>query len=352
MDFASDNTAGAAPEILKALTAANRGTAAPYADDDLTARVERRLAELFERDVAVFLLATGSAANGLALATLTPPYGAVLCHEASHIQRDECAGPEFFSGGAKLMPLPGTEGKLSPGTVRETIGLMPPGIVHFAQISTLSLTQATEAGTVYTPQEIAALAEAAHEYGLAVHMDGARFANAVAHLGCSPAELTWQAGVDVLVFGATKNGALAAEAVIFFDPARARDFALRRKRAGHLLSKSRFLAAQWDAYLENSLWLQLAQKANGAAQMLAEGLGGLPGVRFHWPPQANEVFAELPRGALDALQRAGARFHPWIVPGDPSGGRMIRLVTSFATQQDEVLKFLDIVRLHTKKAVT
>ncbi len=352
MNFASDNTAGAAPEILEALAAANGGSSVPYAEDELTARVERRLAEVFEREVAVFLLATGSAANGLALATVTPPYGAVLCHEASHIQRDECAGPEFFTGGAKLLPLPGAAGKLTPATVREALELMPPGIVHFAQISALSLTQATESGTVYTPEEVFSLAETAHEYGLAVHVDGARFANAVVHLGCSPAECTWRAGVDVLVFGATKNGALAAEAVIFFDPARARDFALRRKRAGHLLSKSRFLAAQWDAYLADDLWLRLARKANGAARMLAEGLNSLPGVRFYWPVQANEVFAELPPRAAEALRSSGARFHPWLVPGDPASGQMIRMVTSFATQQEEVRKFLDIVQAHTEKRVT
>lgn len=349
MDFASDNTAGAAREILEALSAANSGTAAPYADDDLTARVECRLAELFECEAAVFLVSTGSAANGLALATVTPPYGAVLCHEASHIQRDECGGPEFYTGGAKLMPLPGAAGKLTPEAVKEALFYQPRGVVHFAQISALSLTQATESGTVYTPGEIADLAETAHESGLAVHMDGARFANAVAHLGCTPADLTWRAGVDVLVFGATKNGALAAEAVLFFNPERAADFAFRRKRAGHLLSKSRFLAAQWDAYLTDDLWLKLARAANARAQELAEGLGGIPGVHLSYPTQANEVFAELPREATVALEKAGARFHPWIMPGDPADGRMIRMVTSFATQQEEVAELLKILRLHNRK---
>lgn len=349
MDFASDNTAGAAPEILEALATANAGTAAAYADDEITARIERRLADLFERPAAVFLLSTGSAANGLALATLTPPWGAVLCHEASHIQRDECAGPEFFTGGAKLLPLPGPAGKLAADTVREALGLLPRGVVHFAQASALSLTQATEAGTVYTPDQISALTETAHEFGLAVHVDGARFANAVAYVGCTPADLTWRAGVDVLVFGATKNGALAAEAVIFFNPAQAEGFAFRRKRAGHLLSKGRFLAAQWDAYLADDLWLRLARRANATAQSLAEGLAAIRGVRLPWAVQANEVFAELPPGAAEALKRAGARFHPWAVPGTPAGGQIIRLVTSFATQQDEIDKFLRILQLHTEK---
>lgn len=351
MDFSSDNASGVAPEILAALERANRDMAAAYGGDDLTARVQARFNDLFEREVATFLVPTGSAANGLSLATLTPPYGAVLCHEASHIERDECGAPEFFTGGAKLVALPGEAARLAPDTVKKALGYLPAGVVHHVQAACLSLTQATEAGTVYTPDEVAALSEVAHGAGLSVHMDGARLANAIVHLGCSPAEATWRAGVDALVFGATKNGAMAAEAVVFFDPDKAGDFAFRRKRAGHLLSKGRFLAAQMDAYLDGDLWLKLARHANDMARRLGDGIKSVAGCRLSYPVQANEVFAEIAPGFVAALSRAGARFHPWIVPGDPAGGRIIRMVTSFATQQKEVDRAVNILRMHTEQTV-
>src|ERR1700733_9004355 len=240
MNFASDNVTGVAPEILAAIVAANDGAVASYGDDPITGRVASRLAEIFEHEVAVFPVATGTAANALALAALTPPWGAVFCHEVSHIAVDEANAPEFYSGGAKLATLPGADGKLSAETIAKLLpgGL---GVVHHAQPAVVSLTQATECGTAYRPAEIAAIAEIAHHHGLAVHMDGARFANALVQLGCTPAEMTWRAGIDALSFGATKNGALAAEAIVFFDKAKAESLPFRRKRAGHLFSKMRFL---------------------------------------------------------------------------------------------------------------
>src|SRR5690606_14464440 len=244
MNFASDNTAGVAPAILDALMRANDGFAAGYGNDELTRAVEQRLCDLFEHDCAVFLVATGTAANALALAHLSPPWGAVLCHADSHIATDEAGAPEFFGSGLKLMDLPGENGKLSVETVEAALK-RGRGAPHAVLPSVLSLTQATEAGTVYSLDEVVTLTALAHRYGLSVHMDGARFGNAVVSLGCTAAEATWKAGVDVLSFGATKAGALAAEAVVFFKPAQAAGMASRRKRGGHLLSKHRYLAAQF-----------------------------------------------------------------------------------------------------------
>ncbi len=344
MNFSSDNAVGAAEEVLKAVLAANAGAVPSYGEDPWSLAATDTLRRLFDcPDMTVFFVSTGSAANALALQALTPPHGAVLCHEASHIQTDECGAPEFFTHGAKLLPLPGEGAKLTPETVREALTYLPPGVVHHVQAHTLSLTQSTECGTVYTPDELRALTDVAHGAGLTVHMDGARFANALAHLGATPAELSWKAGVDVLCLGATKNGALAAEAVLVFEPSLGGSIAFGRKRAGHLLSKGRFLGAQWQAYLEDDLWLTLAHRANGRAAALAEGLAARPGVQLAYPTQANEVFAVLPAGVAEALLEAGAVFYPWVVPGDPSGGKMVRLVTSFATTADEVDAFLDLV---------
>jgi threonine aldolase len=250
MDFASDNAWGAAPEILAALTAANSGPTPAYGADDWTARAERRLAEVFERDCAVFLVATGTAANALALAALAPPWGAIFCHETAHVADDECGAPEFYTAGAKLVGIPGAAGKIPEAGLGRALARYPRGLVKQVQPAALTLSQATECGTIYTCAEIAALADMAHAAGLGVHMDGARFANALVSLGCTAADMTWKAGVDVLSFGATKNGALACEAVVFFDPAQADDFAFRRKRGGHTLSKGRLLGAQMLAYLE------------------------------------------------------------------------------------------------------
>ena len=338
MNFCSDNASGAAPEILRALEAASRGTAMPYGNDDLTRRVEARLSEVFETEAAVLLVATGTAANALVLSVMTPPYGAVYCHEEAHIQVDECGAPEFYSGGAKLVPIAGADGKITAGDLERTITGV--GFVHAVQPAAVSLTQATEAGTVYTPEETAAIAEVARRHGLGLHVDGARFANAVATLGCSPAEATWKAGVDALSFGATKNGALAAEAVVAFKPELAETLGYRRKRGGHLFSKMRFLAAQWDAYLDGDLWLDLARHANAMAARLAAGLCTLPGAALLHPVEANEIFARLPAAVIEGLLAEGFAFYRW----GPEEACEVRLVTAFNTDPADVDAFLAAAR--------
>jgi threonine aldolase len=343
VNFASDNTAGVAPEILAALALANDGNAIAYGDDDWTARVERRFAEVFEHEVAVFLVATGTAANALALAHLTPPWGAVLCHAEAHIATDECGAPEFFGGGIKLVGLPGEAGKVGPGTLEDALLHGQWGGPHHVTPAALSLSQATEAGTIYRLDEIGRLAEIAHGHGLAVHIDGARLGNALVRMNASPAQATWQAGVDALSFGATKGGALAAEAVLFFDPARAVGMSERRKRGGHLLSKHRFIAAQMEAYLADGLWLKLARHANAMADRLGAALTGA-GFDPVWPIEANEVFVPMPQSVQKQLQTAGAHFYPWMtssLPENPAAGAtVIRLVTSFKTTTREVDDFV------------
>lgn len=344
MNFASDNWTGAAPEILDAVMRASEGTAPSYGSDDLTKRVEARFCEIFECECTVYLVATGGAANGLSLSVMTPPYGMVLCHEQSHVQMDECAGPEFFTGGAKLLPIAGPGGKLTPVTITKALAGFPERPPHGAPANVLSLTQGTECGTLYSVDALTALCDAAHDAGLSVHMDGARFANAVASTGATPAELSWKAGVDVLCFGGTKNGCLAAEAVIFFNKAMAKDFEFRRKRAGHLWSKMRFIAAQFDAYLTDGLWLKLADHANAMAKRLSDGLCAIEGVEVSYPTEINEVFAVFPDGVAEKLRDNGATFYPWITPGDPADGKMHRLIASFKTTHNDVDDFVDNVR--------
>lgn len=341
MTFASDNWAGAAPEVLAALKQANSGPAAGYGGDELTAKTEARFAEVFERDCRVFFVATGGAANGLALSVMSPPYGMIVCHEESHVQMDECAGPEFFTGGAKLLPVAGFGGKLSAAAVRDALKGFPDRPPHGAPAHVLSLTQGTECGTLYTVDELSSMCRAAREAGLLVHMDGARFANAVAATGAAPADLSWRAGVDVLCFGGTKNGCMAAEAVVFFDPAKAADFEFRRKRAGHLWSKMRFIAVQFHASFEDGLWLRLAAHANAMAQKLSAGLAAIDGVQIAYPTQINEVFVVFPNGVADALREKGHIFYPWVTPGDPANGKMQRLICSFQTSDEEISRFIN-----------
>jgi threonine aldolase len=345
MNFASDNAAAIAPEILAAITRANEGPALAYGNDACTKRVEQRFADIFEHEVAVFLVPTGTGANALAIAHLAPPWGAVLCHAESHIATDECGAPEFFGGGLKLIGLAGEAGKVSAETLATDLTERQWGGPHHVSPAVLSLSQATEAGTIYRPDEIRRLAEIAHGRGLAVHMDGARLANALARMNASPAEATWKAGVDVLSFGATKGGALAAEAVLFFDPARGAGMSERRKRGGHLVSKHRFIAAQMEAYLTDDLWLRLARRANAMADRLSDGLARA-GLAPVWPVEGNEVFVILPRQTSERLLAKGASFYPWTTDSLPAGvvpGReavLVRLVTSFATTADEVDEFV------------
>jgi threonine aldolase len=336
MQFASDNWAGVAEPVMAALQQANQGLAPAYGGDPLTRAVEQRFAEVFDHEVALFMVGTGGAANALALSALSPPWGMIVCHAESHIQMDECAGPEMFTGGAKLLPVPGPSAKLSVESVQAALRGFPERPPHGSPPSVLSLTQATECGTLYTPHELSSLCDLARDRGLKVHMDGARFANAVAALDCHPADISWRAGVDVLCFGGTKNGAMAAEAVLFFDTALAHDFAFRRKRAGQLWSKQRFLAAQFDALLEGGLWRQLASHANAMASALAGGLSRIDGVDIVHPRQINEVFVQFPHGVADALRARGATFYPWITPCDATGGRTHRLICSFATTPEQV----------------
>jgi len=342
MNFASDNGAGVAPAILEAIAASSRVNAPAYGADEYTRRAEALLGEVFERKVAAFLVPTGTAANALALSALAKPWEAIFCHEEAHIHDDECGAPEFYSGGAKLVGLPGEGGKLTAAALGETLARFPRGVVKSCQPGALSLSQATEAGTVYRPDEIAELCDIAHAAGVGVHMDGARFANALVSLGLSPAEMTWRAGVDALSFGATKNGALACEAVVFFDPARAADFEYRRKRAGHTLSKGRFLGAQMEAYLKGGLWLRLAERANAAAQRLSAALAKLPDVRMAWPTEANEVFAVVPEPTVSRWRASGAKIYEWSTRSLASdvaarkGETLVRLVTSFETEPAEI----------------
>lgn len=349
MNFASDNAAGIAPEILAAISQANEGAALAYGRDTWTRRVVERFVQVFAHEAAVFLVPTGTAANALALAHLTPPWGAVLCHAEAHIATDECGAPEFYGGGLKLVGLAGEAGKIAPDTLQRALDAGQWGGPHHVSPTMLSLSQATEAGTIYRPDEIRELAEIAHGRGMLVHMDGARIANALARLNASPAQATWMAGVDVLSFGATKGGALAAEAVLFFDRAQGANMPERRKRGGHLLSKHRFIAAQLDAYLADDLWLKLARHANAMADRLAAGLAAADLVPV-WPVEANEVFVALPSRVDARLKAAGASYYPWTTDArsnsvaPPRDATLVRLVTSFATTADEVDRFVAVAR--------
>ena len=347
MNFASDNAAGVAPAILDAIQRANDGFVIGYGDDALTRRVERSFCDLFEREVAAFMVATGTAANSLAIAHLAPPWGAVLCHREAHIMTSECGAPEFFGAGLKLVGLSGDAGRITTDVLKAALDGTEWGGPHHVSPAVLSLTQATEAGTIYRPDEIRRLADIAHGCGMAVQMDGARFANAIARLGVSPAGATWKAGVDVLALGATKGGAMAAEAVIFFDPARAAAMGERRKRAGHLMSKHRFVAAQFDAFLTDGLWLALARHANRMADQLAQRLSDI-GVRPVWPVEANLVFAVLPQDIHKRLTAAGASYYVMHRDTVPSTALarpddvLVRFVTSFSTSPDDIDRFLAV----------
>jgi threonine aldolase len=345
MNFASDNSAGVAPAILDAIAEANRGYVRGYGNDDWTHATERRFAEIFEHEVAVFLVPTGTAANALALAQISPPWGVVFCHERSHIVSDECGAVEFFGGGLKLESLPGTDGKIAPAVLQRALAGYGGHSPHQMIASALSITQASEAGTIYRTDEIAELCDIAHARSLAVHMDGARFANALVRLNASPAQMTWKSGIDVLSLGATKGGALAAEAVVIFDPARAAFFGERRKRGGQLLSKHRFIAAQFLAWLAEDRWLNLARHANAMADRLAAKLSAA-GLKPIWPVEANLLFVALPR-TLDAkLQAAGANYYVRNSDGLDIGADnvLVRLVTSFSTDDDDIERFVKLCK--------
>lgn len=349
MHFASDNTSPVPPQILDALIAANHGYAMPYGSDAIMAEVRTTIREIFEAPEAeVYLVATGSAANALALSVLCPPWATVFCHRNAHIEEDECGAPEFFTGGAKLTLVEGADAKVTPEALREAIAHAARAGVHNVQRGAVSITNATEQGTVYSAAEVSALADVAADYGLPVHMDGARFANALMRSGATPAEMTWKAGIDILSFGGTKNGCMGVEAVVLFDPAHAWEFELRRKRGGHLFSKHRYLSAQMAAYLKDGLWLKLAARANDAATRLSEGLAGHDSARLLHPTEANAVFAAFPREAHRRAHAAGAQYYLWPMDCslDGPGDELLsaRLVCSWCTTDEEVDALLAIVR--------
>lgn len=342
MWFTSDNASGAAPEIMAAVARANDGYARSYGADALMDKVRDQLRDLFEApEAAVFLVTTGTVANALSLALLTPPWGAVFCHTHAHIAEDECGAPEFYTSGAKLVLVGGAQGRMEPEALEAAILRAKGAGVHGVQPGAVSITNVTEAGTVHSVAEVAALAAVAKAHGLPVHLDGARFANALVATGATAAEMTWKAGVDVLSFGGTKNGCLGVEAVVIFDPAKAWEFELRRKRAGHLMSKHRYLSAQMTAYLEDGLWLKLAAHANAMGARLARGLAQMPEVDQVHPVEANILFPEWSEGTHARLEAAGAMYYPYPAP---MGRERARLVASWSTTEADVDSFLAALR--------
>jgi len=333
--LASDNYAGICPEAWASMEEANHGHAPGYGDDPWTERASDLLRDLFETDCEVFFVFNGTSANSLALASLCQSFHSILCHESAHVETDECGAPEFFSNGTKVLTIPGASGKISPSEVERMVRRRTD--VHYPKPRVVSLTQATELGTVYAPDEIKAIWARAKSLGLRIHMDGARFANAVASLGVAPKEITWQAGVDVLCFGGTKNGMAVGEAVVFFDRELAREFDFRCKQAGQLASKMRFLAAPWVGMLKDGAWLRNARHANAMAERLHSLVRELPGVKVLHPRQANSVFLEMPSSVAEAMRARGWRFYDFI-------GGAFRLMCSWDTSEEDVRGFADGLR--------
>ena len=329
MFFASDNWAGAHPQIADALKAHAGGFDVAYGAGELDHRVEARFAEIFDHEVSVWFLPTGTACNSLALAAVNRVGGVAFAHPEAHIREDEGGAPEFLASGVRVRPVPGNNGKIDPATLHATIKPFSPGTVNRGRALGVSITQASEIGTIYSPGEIDAISGICREFDLPLHMDGARFANALVTLGCAPADMTWKRGVDILSFGGTKNGCWCAEALVFFQPEMARDMPQLRKRSGHLFSKSRFVAAQFLAYFDNDLWLDLAANANQRAREVSNMLCKHPGTELVHPVQGNEIFVRLDDDVVRALKDAGATFYPWI-------NDSYRLVTSWATPASQI----------------
>lgn len=348
MFFASDNAGPVHPKILTAVTRANEGYAMPYGADASMEKLRAQIRETFEApEAAIYLVATGTAANVLALATLTQPFETIFCTPQAHIHEDECNGPEFFTGGAKLTLVLTDDARMTPEALRKTIANAQSHGVHGPQRGTVSITNVNEFGTVYSAAEITALAGVAKSFGLPVHLDGARFANAVAATGASPAEMTWKAGVDAVSFGGTKNGAMGVEAVIFFDPKHAWEFELRRKRGAHLFSKHRFLTAQMSAYLEDGLWLELATLANAANARLSRGLKQIEDLTYQHDPAANISFATWSRAGHQRLHDAGAMYYiisGELVGDDPSDPLLARMVCDWSISDANIDRFVELVK--------
>lgn len=339
IDYRSDNTGRAAPEILEALIRANHDTALGYGADEWTAALQRRFSELFETAVRVFPVATGTAANALSLAAISPSWGIVYCSEQAHINTSEANAAGFFGGGLKLAPVGGEYGRIGARQLAEALAAIAPGQLHRGQPAAVNLTQASDLGTVYPLDEIRAVAEAAKARGLRVHMDGARFANAVARLGCTPAEASWRRGVDIMSFGATKNGGAMCDAIVVFAPELVDGLAVQLRRAGQVWSKMRFASAQLIAYVENGLWLDMARASNAIAARLAGGLSGIPGVRLVAPVEANEIFLELPSTAMDALEANDIGFYR-------RSKTLARFVCRFDATEAEAEALLAALRRH------
>ena len=335
--FASDNVAGACPEVLDAVIKANEGDSTPYGNDQISTELQDKFSEIFEKEVIVFPTASGTAANALALSTMTPSFGNIYCHKLSHINTDECGAPEFYTGGGKLVTLQGVKGKITANELDESI--TGAGIVHHTQPSSVSITQVCETGEVYQLDEIKKISDVTHKHNLNMHMDGARFANALVSLDCSPAEMTWKSGIDVLSFGATKNGCIAAEAIIFFKKDLVGNVAFLMKRAGHLLSKMRFVSAQLDAYITNDVWIKNARHANKMGKRLSEGLNNYSDINLSYPTEANEIFATFPRNKIDNLNSEG-----YTINEDEWDGKAVRLVTAWNTKNNDVDEFLEILK--------
>jgi threonine aldolase len=334
--FASDNYSGICPEAWKAIEEANQGHARSYGDDIYTARAADLLREIFETDCEVFFVFNGTAANSLALASLCQSYHSILCSDIAHVETDECGAPEFFSNGTKVLLLPGVNGKIDPERIERTVNRRTD--IHFPKPRAVSVTQATEVGTVYSIDELNAIGRKCRELDQKLHMDGARFANAVATLNAAPKAITWQAGVDVLCFGGTKNGTHVGDAVVFFNKDLAHEFAYRCKQAGQLASKMRFLAAPWVGMLQNDTWLKYARQANECAQLLHDALAKLPEVKILFPRQANSVFAELPEPAIRGLWDRGWMFYTFIGQGG------CRFMCSWDTTAQDVNDFVTDVK--------
>ncbi|PTW59479.1 L-threonine aldolase [Breoghania corrubedonensis] len=349
MFFASDNWAGASDTVMAALSSANDGFAPAYGEDDISRRVAARFNDIFEREVAVFFVATGSAANSLALAHSARPGGAIFCHDEAHVAVDECGCPEFMTGGSKLVRIKGAGGKIAPEGLAKALSGFQDGFVHHGRPQAVTITQSSEIGTVYTLDEIAAIKAVADTRALPLHMDGARFANALVSLGVTPAEMTWKAGVDLLSFGGTKNGCWCAEAVVIFDKDKADELAWLRKRAGQLFSKSRFIAAQFDGYLADDHWLDLARHSNAMAQKLADAVEASDNARLPARPEANETFIVVKKVRIPAMRDAGAAFYEWPADGLApdqalrADEELIRLVTSFRTSEADIESFVALL---------
>ncbi len=334
--FASDNYAGICPEALTALLEANHDHAFAYGNDPWTALAADMIRETFETDCEVFFVFNGTAANSLVLASLCQSYHSILCHELAHIETDECGAPEFFSNGTKLLQIAGDQGKIDVGCLERLITKRTD--VHFPKPKVVSITQATEVGTVYTPQEIAEISEVCQRRGLHLHMDGARFANAVASLGLPPSEITWKLGVEALCFGGTKNGIHVGDAVVYFDRSLASEFEYRCKQAGQLCSKMRFMSAPWVGLLKDQAWLRHAEHANRMAALLEVALTQIPGVEPLFPRQANSVFVELPPAAVEAIRADGWRFYTFIGMGG------CRFMCAWDTQPEDIEALATSVR--------